>query len=251
MVCNRCCVSKYFVSQTAGSPLGGHRSKYARTSPEHFAESATSNGFEQIISCREHDMLCRPAVHRLGTCGACRTGWTRTLALVAPNSNICNIVMILLALECLGTAHPGRWKHGWRTFSYGIGHVSEKCVSHFRLLRHEIYKKIGNETNYVSIQLPGHDISNDPNIYIYSGPLLRYLTSAILLFMVSSLLLTPVIICNAMTSVSLKILVIVISMVLYLFVLTALTRSKTPELILAGATYVLLNTSTIVTSRVL
>lgn len=85
-------------------------------------------------------------------------------------------------------------------------------------------------------QLPGHNVSDDPHVYIYSGSLLHTLTSAVILSIVSSLLLIPVIICSVLESVSLKIIIIVIAMNVYLFVLTWLTRLKTPELILAGAT---------------
>ncbi|KAF7502934.1 hypothetical protein GJ744_004810 [Endocarpon pusillum] len=58
-----------------------------------------------------------------------------------------------------------------------------------------------------------HDVSTDPNVYLYSGPLIKRTAQALLLFLITLLLLIPVVICNI------------------------LTKSRTIELILAGATY--------------
>lgn len=89
-----------------------------------------------------------------------------------------------------------------------------------------------------SIQGRYHTLSDDPNVYIYSGPLIQQTARAILLLLITFLLLMPVVICNIAGTFSIRVFVVVVSTILYLLVLSVLTRSKTIELILAGATYV-------------
>ncbi|KAJ3577751.1 hypothetical protein NPX13_g2818 [Xylaria arbuscula] len=82
-----------------------------------------------------------------------------------------------------------------------------------------------------------HDISNDPNVYIYSGPLIRQAAKALLLFLITILLLTPVVICNIINATSSRIVIVIASIISYLLILSSLTKSRTMELTLAGATY--------------
>ena len=82
-----------------------------------------------------------------------------------------------------------------------------------------------------------HDkISIDPNVYLYSGPMIKQTARALLLFLVTFLLLIPVVICNIISTTSIRITIVMLSTVSYLFILSELTHSKTIELILAGAT---------------
>lgn len=82
-----------------------------------------------------------------------------------------------------------------------------------------------------------HDkISIDPNVYLYSGPMIKQSARALLLFLVTFLLLIPVVICNIISTTSIRITVVMLSTISYLFILSELTHSRTIELILAGAT---------------
>ncbi|KAI8629553.1 hypothetical protein F5Y19DRAFT_433455 [Xylariaceae sp. FL1651] len=82
-----------------------------------------------------------------------------------------------------------------------------------------------------------HDISNDPNVYIYSGPLIRQTARGLLLFLIALLLLAPVIICDSIHTNSGRIAVVIASTISYLLILSGLTNSRTMDLTLAGATY--------------
>ena len=79
-------------------------------------------------------------------------------------------------------------------------------------------------------------MSTDPNVYLYFGPMIKQTARALLLFLVTCLLLIPVVICNIISTTSIRIVVVMLSTISYLFILSELTHSKTIELILAGAT---------------
>lgn len=85
--------------------------------------------------------------------------------------------------------------------------------------------------------LPLHDLSTDPNVFIYSGPLVKRLAHALMLFLITSLLLTPVVICTVIYGVWGRILVIITSTICYLAILSGLTKSRMIDLVLAGATF--------------
>ncbi|KAI0549270.1 hypothetical protein F4679DRAFT_272939 [Xylaria curta] len=82
-----------------------------------------------------------------------------------------------------------------------------------------------------------HNTSNDPNVYIYSGPLIHQAARALLLSLIALLLLIPVVICNIINTTSGRIVVVIASTISYLLILFSLTKSRTMELTLAGATY--------------
>lgn len=81
-----------------------------------------------------------------------------------------------------------------------------------------------------------HGLSNDANVYLYSGHLIKRVAKALLLFLITLLLLMPVVICNIIGAISIRIVVVMASTISYLLILSGLTESKTMELILAGAT---------------
>ncbi|KAK4076865.1 hypothetical protein Purlil1_12547 [Purpureocillium lilacinum] len=81
-----------------------------------------------------------------------------------------------------------------------------------------------------------HVTSNDANVYIYTGPVIRRTAKALLLVLISVLLLTPVIICNLVGTFLARIFVIMVSTACYLLILSELTKSRAIELTLAGAT---------------
>ncbi|KIW29935.1 uncharacterized protein PV07_05720 [Cladophialophora immunda] len=86
-------------------------------------------------------------------------------------------------------------------------------------------------------KLPLHEISRDPNVYIYSGSLVTHVSKAVLLFLVVALLLTPVLLCSAVESMALRIAFTVVANILTLSILTNLANSRTFELFVAGSTY--------------
>ncbi|KAI1776945.1 hypothetical protein F4818DRAFT_412368 [Hypoxylon cercidicola] len=82
-----------------------------------------------------------------------------------------------------------------------------------------------------------HDVSRNEDVYIYSGPLIKYIARVVLLLVISLLLLTPIVVCNAVLSLSGRIWVVAFSTMAYLLVVSALAKSRTIELIVAGATF--------------
>ncbi|KAH7012908.1 hypothetical protein EDB80DRAFT_709107 [Ilyonectria destructans] len=82
-----------------------------------------------------------------------------------------------------------------------------------------------------------HNVSNDPNVYISSGPLLNRAAKALLLVLVTIFLLVPVIICSTITALSGRLAIVMVFTISYLLIILELTQPKTIDLILAGATY--------------
>ncbi|KAI1149626.1 hypothetical protein F4825DRAFT_463951 [Nemania diffusa] len=82
-----------------------------------------------------------------------------------------------------------------------------------------------------------HNFSNSPNVYIYSEPLIRRAAKALRLSLIALLLLILVVICNIINTTSGRIVVVIASTISYLLILSSLTKSRTMELTLAGATY--------------
>ncbi|KAL0932610.1 uncharacterized protein CTRU02_211573 [Colletotrichum truncatum] len=84
---------------------------------------------------------------------------------------------------------------------------------------------------------PLHNVSNDANVYIYSGSLVKGSARALMLCLATGLILIPVIICLAVDSAVARVLVIILSTVSFLSVLSQLTNARMMELVLAGATF--------------
>lgn len=82
----------------------------------------------------------------------------------------------------------------------------------------------------------GYHISENKNVYIYTGRAIMWVARLTLLALVALLLLAPVIICNTAVADSARMVVISLATVLYLVVLMRLTNAKAIELIMAGAT---------------
>jgi hypothetical protein len=84
---------------------------------------------------------------------------------------------------------------------------------------------------------PGFGVSTNSDVYIYSGSLIKTIARAIMLFLITFLLLTPVVICILVDNAPARILIIITFTALYLTALSRLTRTKMLELTLAGATF--------------
>ncbi|KAI0133390.1 hypothetical protein F4776DRAFT_133889 [Hypoxylon sp. NC0597] len=82
-----------------------------------------------------------------------------------------------------------------------------------------------------------HASSTDKHVFIYSGTFIKQSAKALLLFLITLLLMMPIIVCNIVSTISVRIVIVMASTITYLLILSTLTRSRTMELILAGATY--------------
>lgn len=85
-------------------------------------------------------------------------------------------------------------------------------------------------------QCSGLGISSNPDVYIYSGKLIKRLTRVVLLIVAMLLLLVPVVLCNSVVSALPRFGIVVLSSAVFLFVLDALMRVRTFELVLARTT---------------
>lgn len=81
-----------------------------------------------------------------------------------------------------------------------------------------------------------HAMSIDSNVYIYTGPWIKRLSRALVIVMITFILLMPVIVFNFVDTITSRILVTIISTIVYLLVLSEFTKSRTQDLILAGST---------------
>ncbi|KAK5693657.1 hypothetical protein LTR97_010226 [Elasticomyces elasticus] len=86
-----------------------------------------------------------------------------------------------------------------------------------------------------------YDVSTDSNVYIHSGMLIKRTARLLLLILVTLMLLMPAVVCTLVSAAATRTLVIASSTVLYLVILLELTNPRIVEVMVAGATYVLLS----------
>ncbi|KAK4169543.1 hypothetical protein QBC43DRAFT_307950 [Cladorrhinum sp. PSN259] len=79
--------------------------------------------------------------------------------------------------------------------------------------------------------------SRDPHVHIFDKPFITLISRMVIIPLIVVLLLTPVIICNLIDGQSARLAVIVISTPCFITALSALTKARTVELVVAGATY--------------
>lgn len=79
-------------------------------------------------------------------------------------------------------------------------------------------------------------VSRDPKVFIYPGSLLRRISQIIVALLIVSLLLLPVITITALKSGMLRITVAIVASAIFIITLSALTKAKTSEMFVAGAT---------------
>ncbi|CZR56216.1 uncharacterized protein PAC_06104 [Phialocephala subalpina] len=84
---------------------------------------------------------------------------------------------------------------------------------------------------------PKIDLSRDPNVFIFSSPLLKRITRSLIAWIVVLILLIPVIIINAVSKVAIRMGVIVVASAVVIMTLALMTKVKTWEMFLGGATY--------------
>ncbi|KAM7210104.1 hypothetical protein V8F06_014513 [Rhypophila decipiens] len=80
-------------------------------------------------------------------------------------------------------------------------------------------------------------ISRDRHVHIFSKPAISLISRMVIIPLVVMLLLAPVIICNSINGQSARLAVIVISTSCFITALSTLTKARTVELVIAGATY--------------
>lgn len=80
-------------------------------------------------------------------------------------------------------------------------------------------------------------LSRDPNVHIFAPLPIRRAVRALLAPLVTLLLLTPVIICNAIHNLTARLVVMVLATTFLVAVLSGLTKAGTMQLVVAGATY--------------
>lgn len=80
-------------------------------------------------------------------------------------------------------------------------------------------------------------ISRDPNVQIFPRESILWIARILLIPFITVLLLAPVIICSIVPSLSSRLTVIIIATTCFIGVLSSLTKARTVELAVAGATY--------------
>ena len=79
-------------------------------------------------------------------------------------------------------------------------------------------------------------MSNDPNVHIFPTSLTTRLTRWVILPLITILLLTPIAVCKVLDSMTARIVIILISTIVFLGILSGLTKARTIEMFIAGAT---------------
>ncbi|KAL6922447.1 hypothetical protein FSST1_006473 [Fusarium sambucinum] len=80
-------------------------------------------------------------------------------------------------------------------------------------------------------------ISRDPRVHVFPIASTRKVARMLMALLITSLLLSPVIICNAVQSLSARLVIIVFAASIFVSLLAGLTKANTVELVVAGATY--------------
>ena len=80
------------------------------------------------------------------------------------------------------------------------------------------------------------DISKDSRVFIFSGPLLNNVVRILIVWLIVVLLLVPILIILAISNVWLRMLLIIVASGSFISALSAMTKARTGELFLAGAT---------------
>ncbi|KAI1013818.1 hypothetical protein LB503_010515, partial [Fusarium chuoi] len=81
-----------------------------------------------------------------------------------------------------------------------------------------------------------HNRSRREHVFIFKSQLVKRLAKAVLFSLITLLLLMPVIACNLIKNAAGRIMIVIFFTIVYLLILSCLTRARTMELILAGAT---------------
>lgn len=86
-------------------------------------------------------------------------------------------------------------------------------------------------------QYPRLDASRDPNVHIFPRSSITWVARMMMTPFVVVLLLAPVVICSLVGSLTVRLVVIIAATTGFVAVLSGLTKARTVELVVAGATY--------------
>lgn len=87
-------------------------------------------------------------------------------------------------------------------------------------------------------RIPRSTHSRDPAVHIFKAPLVSRIVKVLAAFLISSLLLLPVIVCHLMTSATAKLAIVTLSTTCFVAALASFANARTIELIVSGATLV-------------
>lgn len=79
--------------------------------------------------------------------------------------------------------------------------------------------------------------SSDPNVYVPSASVQTHLARAILGLLVIILIIVPVLVCNSLSSITSRVIVIGVATSVFIAIMSGVLRAKTVELFVAGAAY--------------
>jgi hypothetical protein len=85
-------------------------------------------------------------------------------------------------------------------------------------------------------QRPQFDLSRDPNVLIFSSTLLKRITRGLIAWVVVLVLLVPVIAISAVERIAIRMGIIVVASAVVIMMLALMTKIKTWEMFLGGAT---------------
>jgi hypothetical protein len=87
-------------------------------------------------------------------------------------------------------------------------------------------------------QRPQIDLSRDPNVFIFSSTLLKQITRGLIAWIVVLILSVPVIIVSVVEKIAARLGIIVVASGVVIMMLALITKVKTWEMFLGGATLV-------------
>jgi hypothetical protein len=85
---------------------------------------------------------------------------------------------------------------------------------------------------------PRRDVSRDSLVYIFSGSLTARLSRIVFVLLILVFLLAPIILCNVLHDIRPRTVVVVVATILFLVMLSALTKAKIIEMLVATTTWV-------------
>lgn len=86
------------------------------------------------------------------------------------------------------------------------------------------------------LKYPRLDASRDPNVHIFPRSSITWVARMMMTPFVVVLLLAPVVICSLVGSLTVRLVVIIAATTGFVAVLSGLTKARTVELVVAGAT---------------
>ncbi|KAF2258467.1 hypothetical protein CC78DRAFT_594984 [Lojkania enalia] len=81
------------------------------------------------------------------------------------------------------------------------------------------------------------NLSQDPHVFLFPTPFVGRVARILIVLLIMVLLSLPIIICHSVSSSSARVAVIILSLIVFLAILSSFITRRTTELFLAGATY--------------